>query len=124
MKLEDLPLGASIRCILPDAAVSMVSVQWYGSDALTLVYRSPSDREAEHGEENAADELVAKLGSKAEATRELACRPYTMCERKKLAAEALSYNGLVRSFPEITRLAREGGKPKEKQSDIPNGGDA
>ena len=32
-----------------------------------------------------------------------------LCERKKRAAEALAYNGLVQSWPEIARLAREGG---------------
>jgi len=61
--------------------------------------------------EPAAAELAAKLGSKAETARELCYRLYTMCERKKRAAEALSYNALVQSWPEITRLAREGGKP-------------
>ena len=53
--------------------------------------------------------LVAKLGAKAEVARELAYRLYTLCERKKWAHEALAYNGLVQSWPEITRLAREGG---------------
>lgn len=57
--------------------------------------------------EGAAVELVAKLGAKAEAARELAYRLYTLAERKKRAAEALSYNGLVQSWPEISRLARE-----------------
>ena len=52
---------------------------------------------------------MAKLGSKAEIARELCYRLYTLCERKKRAAEALSYNGLVQSWPEITRLAREEG---------------
>ncbi len=47
--------------------------------------------------------------------RELCYRLYTICESKKRAAEALSYNGLVQSWPEITRLAREGGKPPEEQ---------
>lgn len=37
-----------------------------------------------------------------------AYRLYTVCERKKRAVEALSYNGLVQSWPEISRLAREG----------------
>jgi putative DNA methylase len=59
--------------------------------------------------EGAAAELVSKLGGKAEVARELAYRLYTLCERKKRAPEALSYNGLVQSWPEITRLAREGG---------------
>jgi hypothetical protein len=45
--LEDLKPGASVRGILPDAAVSVVSVQWHGSDALTLVYRGPSGRVAD-----------------------------------------------------------------------------
>ncbi len=64
-------------------------------------------RALEAGGESAAAELVAKLGAKAEVARELAYRLYTLCERKKRAAEALSYNGLVQSWPEITRLARD-----------------
>ena len=59
----------------------------------------------------AAAELAGKLGAKAEVARELAYRLYTVCERKKRAAEALAYNALVQSWPEITRLAREGAKP-------------
>jgi putative DNA methylase len=35
-------------------------------------------------------------------------RLYTVCERRKRAQEALSYNGLVQSWPEITRLAQAG----------------
>ena len=58
--------------------------------------------------------LVAKLGSKAEIARELAYRLYTLCERKKRAPEALSYNGLVQSWPEIIRLARERDSPPKK----------
>ena len=65
-------------------------------------------RALEAGGENAAAQLVAKIGSRAEISRELAYRLYTICERKKRAQEALSYNGLVQSWPEITRLARDG----------------
>jgi putative DNA methylase len=72
-------------------------------------------RVLELGGESAAAGIVAKLGAKAEVARELAYRLYTLCERKKRAAEALSYNGLVQSWPEIARLAREGGKPKTEQ---------
>jgi putative DNA methylase len=57
--------------------------------------------------EGAASLLVAKLGSQAETARELCYRLYTLCERKKRATEAMAYNGLVQSWPEITRLARE-----------------
>ena len=64
-------------------------------------------RVLEAGGEGAAAELAARLGAKAEVARELCYRLYTLCERKKRAAEALSYNSLVRSWPEITRLARE-----------------
>lgn len=59
------------------------------------------------GGEGAAAALVAKLGTKAETARELAYRLYTLCDRKKRAGEALAYNGLVQSWPEIDRLARE-----------------
>jgi putative DNA methylase len=72
-------------------------------------------RTLEAGGEGAAAGVAAKLGSKAEIARELAYRLYTLCERKKRAPEALSYNGLVQSWPEITRLAREGGKPQPQQ---------
>ena len=68
--------------------------------------------------ESAAAELVAKLGSEAEIARELCYRLYTLCERKKRANEAMSYNGLVQSWPEITRLAQE--KPSAVASDTYN----
>jgi putative DNA methylase len=73
-------------------------------------------RVLEVGGEAAAGQLVAKLGAKAEIARELAYRLYTLCERKKRAPEALTYNALVQSFPEIMRLAREGGAPRQAQS--------
>jgi putative DNA methylase len=75
-------------------------------------------RALEAGGEDAAAELVTKLGGKAEVGRELAYRLYTLCERKKRAAEALAYNGLVQSWPEITRLAREGGQPRAEQTGL------
>jgi putative DNA methylase len=72
-------------------------------------------RVLESGGESEAANLVAKLGSKAETARELCYRLYTLCERKKRAAEALSYNALVQSWPEITRLAQEGREPSYKE---------
>lgn len=75
-------------------------------------------RALEAGGENAAAELGSKLGSKAETARELAYRLYTVCERKKRAQEALSYNGLVQSWPEISRLAREAGRRPEQQGEM------
>jgi putative DNA methylase len=75
-------------------------------------------RVLESGGEGAAAELARKLGNKAEPARELCYRLYTLCERKKRAAEALSYNALVQSWPEIMRLAKEGGKPKAKAGEL------
>lgn len=70
------------------------------------------------GGESAAAELVAKLAAKAEPARELAYRLYALCERKKRAAEALAYNGLVQSWPELLRLAEEGGKAVPIQGEL------
>ena len=69
-------------------------------------------RVLESGEEAAAG-LVRKLGGFAEVARELCYRLYTVCERKKRAAEALAYNGLVQSWPEISRLARSEATPEQ-----------
>jgi putative DNA methylase len=74
-------------------------------------------RALEQGESVAA-ELVSKLGGKAETARELAYRLYVICERKKRTQEALSYNGLVQSWPEIIRLASEKGRPRQEQPEI------
>jgi putative DNA methylase len=75
-------------------------------------------RGLESGGESSAAELVAELGSQAEVARELAYRLYTVCERKKRAQEALSYNAIVQSLPEITRLARETAKPQSQQKSL------
>ena len=64
-------------------------------------------RVLEVGGESAAAILLAKIGNQAEIARELCYRLYTLCERKKRANEAMAYNGLVQSWPEIVRLARE-----------------
>jgi putative DNA methylase len=68
--------------------------------------------------ETAAAGLLAKLGAKAEPARELAYRLYTMCERKKRAAEALAYNTLVISWPEIARLAKEAQAAPGEQANL------
>jgi len=57
------------------------------------------------GEQAAAD-LMTPLGVAGEVARELAYRLYNVCERKKRAPEALAYNSLVQSWPEIQRLAQ------------------
>jgi putative DNA methylase len=75
-------------------------------------------RALEAGGESAAASLVAKLGSRAEIARELAYRLYAIAERKKRAAEALSYNSLVQSWPEIMGLARESQRLEATERDL------
>src|SRR3954466_8862723 len=45
--LEDLSPDAAVRGILPDGLVTVVTVQWYGSQALNLTYRTAEGRVAE-----------------------------------------------------------------------------
>lgn len=64
--------------------------------------------------ETGAAELLAKLGNKADLAKELAYRLYSLCDRKGWTQEAIAYNSLVTSWPEITRLANEY-KPSPEQ---------
>ncbi len=75
-------------------------------------------RALEIGGEKGAAQVVVRLGASADIARELAYRLYTICERKRRAAEALSYNSLVQSWPEISALAR-----KERQEAPPKQGE-
>ena len=70
---------------------------------------------SQSGEAGAAD-LLAKLRADAESARELAYRLYRICEQKNRAQEALGYNALVQSWPEIARLARE--RPQAEQATL------
>ena len=45
-KLEDIRLQASVEGVLPNCQVTVVSVQWFGSEALELTYKDPSGRVA------------------------------------------------------------------------------
>ena len=46
MTLEDLQANSSVRGVLPDSFVTVVSVQWYGTDALELTYKTPTGKVA------------------------------------------------------------------------------
>ena len=70
-----------------------------------VVHRLIREHDA-RGEAAAADLVGTLQAATVEAARELAYRLYTICERKKHAAEARSYNAFVQSWPEIARLAR------------------
>src|SRR6202011_5737069 len=45
-RLEELQPTAAVRGILPEQVVTVVSVQWFGSEALELTYKGPSGRVA------------------------------------------------------------------------------
>ena len=45
-QLEQLQPNAALRGILPDALVAVVSVQWFGSEALELTYKTPTGKVA------------------------------------------------------------------------------
>ncbi|MGI6318171.1 MAG: DUF1156 domain-containing protein [Dethiobacteria bacterium] len=97
--------GGKVRLLRPDE----LSKVWDPhSDLRLTVWEMVHQliRALEHSESTAAA-LMAKLGTRADTARELAYRLYTVCERKKWAQEAMAYNGLVQSGPEIARLAQE-----------------
>jgi putative DNA methylase len=68
--------------------------------------------------ESVAAELVSKLDTNAETTRDLAYRLYGICEKKKWADEALAYNGLVIAWSELTRLSTRIAMPGPAQMEI------
>jgi putative DNA methylase len=55
--------------------------------------------------ETGAAILLAQLGDKGEICRDLAYRLYVICDRQGWTQDAISYNSLVTSWSEISRLA-------------------
>jgi len=45
-RLEDLTQGTAIRGVLPDGLVTVVNVDWFGSEALELTYKTPAGKVA------------------------------------------------------------------------------
>ncbi|MGC2112575.1 MAG: hypothetical protein WA655_23855 [Candidatus Korobacteraceae bacterium] len=87
--------GGKVRLLRP----SELSADWDPlDDARLTVWEVVHQliRRLELGGEAASAELVSALGGVAEVARELAYRLYTICERKKRAPEALSYNARSR----------------------------
>ena len=46
MKLEELQANAAVRGVLPEGLATVVGVQWFGSEALELTYKSPTGKVA------------------------------------------------------------------------------
>lgn len=80
----------------------------HGDDRLT-VWESTQHliRRLDEGGEDAAADLLARLGSMAEPARDLAYRLYGICERKGWADEGRAYNGLVIVWPDLVRKAAD-----------------
>ena len=65
--------------------------------------------------ESAAGELLAKMPEKGESMRQLVYHLYTLCERKKWAEEARSYNELIASWHAIVAASHNVGHKNEQQ---------
>jgi putative DNA methylase len=63
--------------------------------------------------ETGAAKLLAQLGDKGEICRDLAYRLYVICDRQGWTQEAISYNSLVTSWSEISRLAAMEQEPEK-----------
>lgn len=68
-------------------------------------------RALKQGGESASGALLAALGGKAEAVRQLAYRLYTLCERLGQAEDARAYNELITSWTGIESAAATAPKP-------------
>ena len=74
-------------------------------------------RALKQGGESASGALLAALGGKAEAVRQLAYRLYTLCERLGQAEDARAYNELITSWTGIESAAATARKPADQ--DLP-----
>jgi putative DNA methylase len=70
-------------------------------------------RALKHGGESASGALLAALGGKAEAVRQLAYRLYTLCDRLGKAEDARAYNELITSWTGIESAAATASKPTD-----------
>ena len=70
--------------------------------------------------EDATALLMSRLGPNAEAARELAYRLYRICDQKNRSQEALGYNALVQSWPEVARLAQQVVRPTQGRMGLPD----
>jgi putative DNA methylase len=70
-------------------------------------------RALKQGGESASGALLAALGGKAEAVRQLAYRLYTLCERLGQAEDARAYNELITSWTGIETAASSAPKPTD-----------
>ena len=75
-------------------------------------------RAQKQGGDSASGALLAALGGKAEAIRQLAYRLYTLCERLGKAEDARAYNELITSWTGIESAAARIPKPVDPQGKL------
>jgi len=87
------------------------------TDARTPVWEALHQliRTLKQGGESASGALLAALGGKAEAVRQLAYRLYTLCERLGQAEDARAYNELITSWTGIEAASASAPKSADPQ---------
>jgi putative DNA methylase len=78
---------------------------WEALHQLIRIFKSDGER--------AAGLIVATVPGKAEATRQLAYRLYTLCERAGWAEDARAYNEIITSWSAIEAAAAAAPKPQQ-----------
>ena len=93
-----------------------------GSDTRLIAWEAVQHLVRVHDKdgEDAAALLMSKLGPNAETARELAYRLYRICDQKNRSQEALGYNALVQSWPEVARLAQQVVRPTQGRMGLPD----
>lgn len=111
--------GGEVRLLRPDELPSdweptsdKHPTVWEMTHQLLRIYHY------EKAGDQATAELLRKLGTQGEITRDLAYRLFNLCEKKKLSQEAQGYNALVLGWPEISRLSRERQEAQNIQGEL------
>ena len=107
MNLTDISSGASLTGLEPDLVCKVVAVTFIAENALQVVYTLPD------GSPKILLISPADAAGKAEASRQLAYRLYTLCERKGWADDARAYNEIVSGWSGIERAAGTGGEDQK-----------
>jgi hypothetical protein len=116
-RLEDLTPGTSVNGILSDTLVTVVSVQWFGTDVTELTYKDAAGklgsellyREDEPTLQVAQEGRPWSFDGPGDLFRQARRRTVsTRCASIRSGRRRRSRNGLVQSWHEITRLAQSG----------------
>ena len=96
-----LSRAGRVRLLRPDelSAVGSTGTSWVVAHVIATALATEG--------EAAAAEALARASSLGESARDLAYHLFSVAVRRKRPQDALLYNGLVQSWPEIVRLSRE-----------------